>query len=100
MNSLFIEWISNNESKLLDMGIETENIRESPSGTIDSGVTVEQTSKRCLGQISVWCSGLMDIEILDIQSESRLLYKHLNVTEDSNFSLILEEYLMIMSSDR
>lgn len=98
MNNRLIEWINKNKVKLLEMGIETENVRESPDDNLDQGVTVEHASKSCLGQISVWRSGLMDIEILDIETENRLLYEYHEFMQDPNFDDLLQKYIKIMKS--
>lgn len=99
MQSILVNWQNENSAKLLEMGIETENIRQSPDNSLDQGVTVEHMSKKCIGQISVWKSGLMDVEILDIETENRLLYEHYEVTKDTNFDDILQTYVEIMKND-
>jgi radical SAM superfamily enzyme YgiQ (UPF0313 family) len=96
MNKRLKEWLKENNMKLLAMGIETENIRESPEDSLDQGLTVEHVSKKCLGQISIWKSGLMDIEVLEIETESRMLYEHHELDENVDFSVILNHYFEIM----
>lgn len=98
MNKHLIEWQNENKLNLLEMGIETENIRESPDNSLDQGVTVEHISKSCLGQISIWKSGLMDIEIIDIETENRLLYEHHEFEQTPNFDDLLHKYIRMMKS--
>ena len=92
------EWLAQISEHLNQKGIETENIRRSPSECTDGGITVEQASNTCLGQISLWESGLMDVEIVDIETETRLLFKHFELEANPNFGNVLKEYFDIMQN--
>lgn len=98
MHKILIEWLNENKLKLLEMGIETENVRVSPDNSIDQAVTVEQLSKTCIGQVSIWRSGLIDIEILDIETERRLLYEHYELTQVPDFNKLFKKYIKIMKN--
>lgn len=100
MNKRLIEWLRTNNTILVDMGIETENVRESPVDSLDQGVTFEHASEKCLGQVSVWKSGLMDIEVLEIESESRVLYEHHELDENVDFGSILKRYFEAMKNGK
>ncbi|NLV37378.1 MAG: hypothetical protein GXY17_11980 [Clostridiaceae bacterium] len=100
MNKRVIEWLRANNIILDNMGIQTENIRESPKDSIDQGVTVEHASEKCLGQISIWESGLMDIEVVEIESESRVLYEHYELDQNADFTDILKQYFEIMKNGK
>lgn len=97
MNKLFMEWLNENKEKLRQIGIQTESIKESPVSSLNQGVTIENISKNCLGQVSVWHSGLMDIEVLEIETESRLLYEHYEFSQAPDFSKVLQKYVKIMA---
>lgn len=98
MNKKLIIWQTENKDRLLNMGIVTENIRESPENILHKGVTVEHASSKCLGQVSAWESGLLDIEIIDIETEDRLLLEHYELKDDIDFNNILQKYIEIMIS--
>lgn len=92
------DWLEQISEHLNQKGIGTENIRRSPRECDDGGITVEQASNTCLGQISLWESGLMDVEIIDIETEARLFFKHFELEADPNFDNILKEYFKIMQN--
>lgn len=95
-----MDWLKANNMMLFDMGIETENIRESPEDSLDQSITVEQASEKCLGQVSVWKSGLIDVEVLEIESESTVLYEHHELDENVDYGSILKKYFEAMKNGK
>jgi hypothetical protein len=98
MHIEFAKWFQKNIGLFQNNGIETEFVRHSK--TDNPGATYEQISSYCLGQISVWESGCMDMEILRKDSGETLLYTHHDFDKTPDFGKIVEDYLRIMRTGK
>ena len=94
----FNEWIILNAQRFEQMGM-AQNVRfndgigELPNPTM----VVEHSYGQCIGQITVWESGFMDFEIIDIKSGEQLLWEHRDLDGQPDFGNILEEYLKLLN---
>lgn len=100
MHKLFKKWIEKNKSKLMDMGINTEIIRftDNTEEILDNVIVIESISKNYFGEVTVWNSGYMDMEIIDKETGKQCLWIHKDLTEDSNFDEIMYEYVNFLIS--
>lgn len=92
MNEIFYKWLNENQVRLGKKGIQTQNISKSPQNPNPSVFTDHYYVNK-LGRITVWKSGIIDMEILDEQSEETVFHKHFEITDKSpNVENVLEEY--------
>ena len=70
----------------------------SPNNTLIQWVTIDHASIKSLGQISAWESGLLYIEIIDIETGSRLLIEHHELNADIDLKINLRKCIEIMIS--
>ncbi|WP_248926751.1 hypothetical protein [Paenibacillus hamazuiensis] len=99
MISKFSSWIESNKLNLQDLGIISEKIIKS-SNNLNPSITIHQTTDDCLGQISVWESGLVDMEVISISDGRKLLYEHQEISNEPNFDEILFGYIRIMTEEK
>jgi len=78
------------------MGITIDQIIENDEPTDNDGIAVDYLSKICLGRVSVWESGDVDMEILNISSEEVLFYKHYDSLKTVDFNKLLQEFFDVM----
>jgi hypothetical protein len=96
MHTLFQNWFDKNQDLFVKNGIKTEYVRRSQ--TDNPSITFEQESPCCLGQISIWESGLLDMEVLHMGNEKTILYEHHEFKVAPNFGDILKNYLKVMKT--
>lgn len=96
MTKRFLQWNEENHKRLDKMGITIDQIIENDEPTDNNGMAVDYLSEICLGRVSVWQSGDVDIEILDISSEEVLLYKHYDSLKIVDFDKLLQEFFDVM----
>jgi len=96
MTDLFLQWNEENHKALNNMGVTIDQILMSKEPTNNVCVAIDYLSKACLGRVSVWESGNIDIEILDIDSEKVLLYEHYDFDKSPDFWNLLKDYFNIM----
>lgn len=96
MTNLFLKWNEENRVKLDKIGITIEQIIANDEPSDNRGIAVDYLSKICLGRVSVWESGDVDIEILDINSEEVLLYEHFDSLKTVDFHELLKGFFVIM----
>ncbi len=99
VTKLFLQWNEENRKKLDKMGITIDQIIENDEPTDNDGVAVDYLSEICLGRVSVWESGDVDMEILNISSEEVLLYKHYDSLMIVDFNKLLQEFFDVMQHD-
>lgn len=98
MHKKFFEWIKNVESDLEAKGITTENVNMTGDNVPNPSITVDNFSQVCIGRISVWETGEMDVEILHFETEERLMYEHYELDDEPDFNKILIDYLNVLST--
>ena len=92
----FLQWNEENRKKLDKMGITIDQIIKNDEATDNDGIAVDYLSEICLGRVSVWESGDVDMEILNINSEEVLLYKHYDSLKTVGFNQLLQEFFDVM----
>lgn len=96
MTKRFLQWNEENRNKFDKMGITIDQIINNDKTTDNDGIAIDYLSKICLGRVSVWESGDIDMEILNISSEEVLLYKHYNSLKTVDFNKLLQEFFDVM----
>jgi hypothetical protein len=98
MDDLFYKWFYDNRTKLNNKGIQTEEITKSPPNPNPS-VSADHTTETYMGRVTVWKSGLIDVEILDQCSAKRVYYKHFEITDENpNEEYLLGDYFQKLLS--
>lgn len=93
MEQLFYRWFNENKTVLANKGIQTEEIKQSKRN-INPSVVAEHTTDLRIGRVTVWNSGLLDMEILEQSSMETVFYKHLEITDDYlDVEVIIEDYV-------
>lgn len=92
MNKAFNEWLKQNDKLFFDKKIIIDDIKIVES-TSNPCTTVYHSSEKYIGQISVWQSGAMYFEILEIEGEKTILQKHIEITNNIDFKSLLSEYI-------
>jgi hypothetical protein len=103
---LFRRWMMQKQEKLQMLQITTEERRRDPEkeeeGTsdIDLFIGYIHESERAIGQITVWASRQMEFEVINIDTEERLLWTYVEQIEeqDTYFETILEPYFGALQS--
>lgn len=101
---LFRRWMMQKQEKLQMLQITTEERRRDPEkeGTsdIDLFIGYIHESERAIGQITVWSSRQMEFEVVNIDTEERLLWTYVEQIEeqDTYFETILEPYFGALRS--
>lgn len=98
MHKKFFKWIKNVENDLVVKGITTENINVTDDNVPNPSITVDNFSQVCIGRISVWETGEMDVEVLHFETEERLMYEHYELGDEPDFDKILIDYLNVLST--
>ncbi|WP_156487451.1 immunity protein TriTu family protein [Neobacillus novalis] len=95
MDELFYRWFNDHKEKLQKMGIQTDLISKSiQSCNPNPSIFVDHLTSTRGGRVTVWKSGFIDMEILDIQSVELIFFKHLDLTvEYSDIENLLDEYI-------
>jgi hypothetical protein len=96
MHKAFKIWVENHRGELYCDNVVTDAVVITSDDLLDPSTTVDYCTKLCVGRISVWSSGHMDSEILDIGTEARLFWKHLEVNRDVDYDRMLEDFFTIM----
>ena len=95
----FIEWLKIKSMALSELGIIIDDTIESPATSAVRSYTIFHTSQNCIGQITLWEESmqiLIDIEVLDADSGTNLLYEHIETEKTPNIDKILEGYIQTM----
>lgn len=96
MKELFLKWNEENKNNLAGSGITIDCILV-PDGAINNNcIAVDYLTKKCLGRVSVWETGNIDVEILDIESEKSLLYEHYEGDDQSDFEKLLSKFFRVL----
>ena len=96
-NNYFNDWLVLNSNRFAQMGIVqnitiNKGIGELPNPT----VVVEHSVNKRVGQVIVWESGFMDIEILDFNMGEQIMWEHRDLEGIPDFDSILEKYFEIL----
>ncbi|MCL2862028.1 MAG: hypothetical protein FWE22_06430 [Firmicutes bacterium] len=85
-----IEWANNNKQLFESKGIKTEKIFSN-----EYNVYVDHETKNCIGRIIFNAEGYVDIEIIEIESEVKIMYAHYAFQSDF-FEDLIDSYIRIL----
>ncbi|MDR1001345.1 MAG: hypothetical protein LBL96_11200 [Clostridiales bacterium] len=96
LTTSFKNWIHENKLKLRDKGIQTEKVYESNGGLSQIGAYVDHSTDKYIGRIAVAEDrGIVDIELIEIELEIRVMIVHYEYQEQFHLDLV-EPYLRIL----
>jgi hypothetical protein len=100
MNEVFLQWAKEHEKDLLERGIVSE-IPDLSKEVLEKKLqnpcqVVYFYSKTHLGFVSVWKSGIMDMEILNAENSNLEFYQHIDDVTKMNMDDILESFFKKM----
>lgn len=95
MDELFYKWFNDHKEKLQNIGIQTDLIEKSTQfSNPNLSVFADHLTDTKFGRVTVWKSGFINMEILDIQSEELIFFKHLDFSvKYSEIGNLLDEYI-------
>ncbi|NPD25808.1 hypothetical protein D7Y27_16690 [Corallococcus sp. AB004] len=86
----FHRWFSECGARLASPGVSIE-FREVTNGDPRSArIDLESDSK--LGRATVWETGLCDLELLDVETQEPLLYRHHEQLTPARLAAVLDEF--------
>lgn len=97
INKLLLQWIDEYQQLLSEKGIITDEIYSIEKDINATCTRIDQHTKTCIGRICAWENGMIDFEILDINSESQLMYAHYE--EQETIQYLIEPYIKIMTKN-
>lgn len=92
MDIKFKQWAEDKAKVLLTKGIRTDNIINSGQESNNPSTRADHMTDICLGRITVWKSGDMIIEVLDVETCDTIMFESFELQEDDDFSNYLTEY--------
>lgn len=92
MNLKFKKWLDNNRVFLYKKNIKVENVVTAGEQSNDPSTRADFLSNKYLGCVTVWRSGSVDLEILDIEKISTVFFDSKKVDVDINFDMFLEKF--------
>lgn len=98
MHRRFLEWIKEIRDGLEEKGIMTDHINVTSNDVPNPSTIVDHSTQYCMGRVSVWETGQMDVEVLHIDTEKTLLYEHYNLEKKNEFSKALRKYFGVLCS--
>lgn len=94
----FLNWNKKNKDVLEHVGITIDYISNLKEENNDS-IAIDYLTKRCIGRVSVWATGYIDVEILDIDSERSLLYEHYECDNQMDYGKLLSHFFQILTAN-
>ena len=97
-------WMQRKQEQLQVLQISTEERKQNPEmerdSTFDPFIGYVHESERTIGQVTIWASGQMEFEVINIGTEERLLWTYVEQIEeqDANFETMLEPYFVALQS--
>lgn len=98
MDIRFKQWLEDNTKILLTKGIITDNIINDGQESDNPSTRVDHITDNCLGRITVWKSGDMVIEVLDIETCDTIMFKNYDLKGNNDFNDYLVEYFEILTN--
>lgn len=92
MNLNFKKWIEDNKKNLYEKNIVVKNIVTSGEKSNDPSTRADFFSAKYLGCVTVWKSGSIDIEVLDIEKISTVFFDSGMLNIGTNFYSFLEGF--------
>ncbi|OPX41840.1 hypothetical protein CLHUN_42920 [Ruminiclostridium hungatei] len=94
----FLKWVETKRYGLKKLGITTENINVTEESLLNPSTSVDHFSQVCIGRVSVWETGEMDVEVLHFETEKRLLFEHFELGAEPDYDEILRGYFQVLIS--
>ncbi|QEH70631.1 hypothetical protein QTL86_22690 [Cellulosilyticum sp. ST5] len=94
MHKILEKWIEKNRYKLEEIGITTDEIITTSEEVELPCIRVDQSTDKCIGRICVWKDGTIDLEVLDIQTERRLMFAHYE--EQHEVECFIQPYIKVI----
>jgi hypothetical protein len=92
VEELFYSWFKEHKEELLNKGIATDLISE-PTLTDNPAIFADHISSTRMGRVTVWNSGLIEMEIVEQNASETVYYQHLEINEQNpRVEVILREY--------
>jgi hypothetical protein len=92
MDDKFYKWFNDIKTALENKCIQTGEIKQSVPNSNPS-IFAEHTTDSRIGRVTVWKSGLIDMEILEQSSMETVFYRHLQITDNPDVEVIIENYV-------
>jgi hypothetical protein len=86
-------WFAKQQEKLSTLGLKIELVR---SGEGAQSAQIEFESASLLGRATVWRAGFCDLELLNIELDSQILYSHHDQITPCRLKMLLDEFAMQM----
>ena len=99
MHRRFAKWAEQKRRGLDALGVNTEEICLAEDGTKPSA-RVDHSSSCCMGRVTVWESGEMVAEVLELRSGETFLVIHHDLTCEADFDAASRAYFAALASGR
>lgn len=96
MKNLFLKWNEENQNTFAQEGITIDHIMIPDEDNDDNCVAIDYLTKNCLGRVSVYEAGDVEVEILDVDSEESLLYEHYECDSQTDFESLLGIFFSVL----
>lgn len=96
MDRYFSKWVQETKEYYEDRGISVDYIKINDEGD-ESSAVVDYITSNSLARITVLRRGFADLEILDIDTEQNVYYKHFEINKEVNWVDLLSEFFSILS---
>ena len=92
MDLKFKKWVENNKNSLLKQNIVVEEVVNAGRKSNNPSTRADFISDRYLGRVTVWKSGSIDLEILDIEKISSVFFDSTEVDSNTDFNVFLKDF--------
>ena len=100
MRDVFLKWNEKNKNKLAETGVNLDCILIPEEITNNNCVSVDYLTEKCFGRVSVWETGNIDVEILDIESEVSLFYECYECDNQTDFERLLIKFFNVLRTGK
>lgn len=70
------------------------------TGLQGGSARIDVEGPSALGRLTVWASGLCDIEVIDAEAGEQVLYRHLELTSDAELYRFIDEMVRACQGPR
>ncbi|SFT02459.1 immunity protein TriTu family protein [Marininema halotolerans] len=96
MHEFFLNWVKKNQLNFEKMGIKVE-LNGVRRDIPDPKVSFSFSSTNCMSTMTVWKSKLVDFEVLDFNSQKRVLYYYREIKEEGEFDSIIHKMIELVA---
>lgn len=94
MDKVLLNWIKEYQDSLMKKGITTDEIFNTGDSVNEPCTRIDQSTEICIGRICAWRNGIIDLEVLDIETEKQLMMAHYE--EQKEVQYLVEPYIKVM----